>query len=170
MNRVLPVCPLIPHLRVVVLTQNQLAVVDAADIAMVSKHRWFAHKNKNSRTYYAHTNTRVAGKMTCLRMHRLVCGATGSEEVDHLDGNGLNNTRINLRVASHAENTRNRKRPVSSKSPYKGVSCIRGVWRARIWVNGKNKTLGVFATPEEASLAYFKAAKHFFGDFANNGM
>jgi hypothetical protein len=88
-------------------------------------------------------------------------------EVDHKDGDGLNNRWRNLREATRSQNHANSKRARNNTSGFKGVRLSRsGRYRARIAVNKKRIALGSFDTPEEAHDAYCRAAKKFFGEFA----
>lgn len=92
------------------------------------------------------------------------------EQVDHIDGNGLNNQRDNLRVATKTENMRNSKRRKNNTSGFKGVSKNgKHGYMAKIAMGKTQIYLGTFTTPEAASEAYIKAAKRLFGDFANGG-
>lgn len=88
-----------------------------------------------------------------------------SNDIDHIDGNPHNNRWINLRVVTRAQNTWNARMPRTNTSGYRGVSFFPpcSTWRARIWVAGKNKTLGYFFTPEEASKAYEAAFEKYRG-------
>jgi len=115
-------------------------------------------------------------------MHRVILervlgrGLSTNEHVDHIDGDGLNNMRSNLRLASISDNTANSNKYVSTKrnvtSKYKGVTFFRWErhhlkpWHARIYVRGKNMSLGYFATEIEAAKAYDLAAKDHFGLYA----
>ena len=92
----------------------------------------------------------------------------GSSQIDHIDGDGLNNSFMNLRKASDAQNKGNCKRYKNNSSGYKGVSWSknRSKWRARIAVNRKERHLGFFDTPELAHMAYCKAAAELHGEFA----
>jgi hypothetical protein len=98
-------------------------------------------------------------------MHRLIMGP--GPQVDHKDGNGLNNRRSdNLRFATDTQNRANQKVRKDSTTGFKGVRPHRDKFQARIRVKGREITLGSFATPEEAALAYNAAAKECFGEFA----
>lgn len=95
------------------------------------------------------------------------------KEVDHIDGNKLNNRIENLRSATTSQNQHNRTKYKNNTSGYKGVSFYGKnkykCWGANIQVNGKQKHLGYFLTPEEAFAAYCKAALELHGEFANTG-
>jgi len=87
-------------------------------------------------------------------------------QIDHIDGNGLNNQKKNLRRATRTQNQQNRAKQ-KSRSRYKGISLSRGKWKAQICINKKRKYLGLFETEESASIAYWIAAKKYFGEFAH---
>ena len=91
----------------------------------------------------------------------------GVKEVDHIDGDGLNNRPGNLRMATDVQNAQNRKCPSNNKLLIKGVQaelyCAK--YRARIWINGKRIHLGMYKTPEEAHAAYAKASRELHGEF-----
>jgi hypothetical protein len=99
-------------------------------------------------------------------MHRLLMAAPSGLCVDHIDGNTLDNRRANLRLATHSENLRNMKRKKNNRSGYRGVHRVRNRWCAQITCNRKVRTLGTFATAEEAHEAYVKAATELHGEFA----
>ena len=142
------------------LTHGKFALVDAADYALVSAFPWRAVRIRH--TWYAETYVEGAREY----MHRLIMGCGPGEQVDHRDGDGLNNRRRgNLRPVTHALNQANR-RAVRSASRFKGVTRRGGRWRAYITVDGKFRSLGTFGTPEDAARAYDKAARELFGEFA----
>lgn len=93
------------------------------------------------------------------------------EQVDHWDCDPLNNTRKNLRVATHSQNQANQPLGKNNKSGFKGVHWDKREqgYVAQISVNGKNSYLGIFDTPEQGYMAYLTAAKKHFGEFANGG-
>lgn len=92
-----------------------------------------------------------------------------NQMVDHRDGNRLNNTRANLRIATPLENSRNRPVFRNNKAGFKGVFPTRGTkanWSAVIYVNKKQIYLGSFKTKEDAARAYDSKAVEAFGEFA----
>ena len=86
--------------------------------------------------------------------------------IDHRNGNGLDNRKTNLRLATNAENQRNKGARADNRSGYKGVSPARGVWRAQIKVDQRSFTLGYFECPVAAAKAYDVAAAEKHGQFA----
>jgi hypothetical protein len=101
--------------------------------------------------------------------HRLIwlmlVGCFPAETIDHINGNRLDNSFINLREASQAENTRNRKTPITNTSGFKGVSFNQGRWLASGAFNGVRKTIGRYATPVESKNARDAWAKLHHKDF-----
>lgn len=142
-------------------------MVDDEDFQELSKHSWCI--TGNSRMKYAGRGTRKAGKNQKFYMHRVILRAPFGVSVDHIDGNSLNNQRSNLRLCLHKENIRNGKLRTTNKSGYKGVSFIaaRKKFAAHIKVDYKSKYLGYFHDAKDAAVAYNKAAKLMFGEFAN---
>lgn len=105
-----------------------------------------------------------------LGLHRFILNPATREQVDHIDGDGLNNTRANLRIATAQQNMWNRRKHKVGHSIYKGVSrftsAIARPWSASVCLNGSMKALGRFATEEAAAHAYDDAARKHFGEFA----
>jgi len=152
----------IPH------TQRKLAIIDSADAELVNAHRWIAVRTSKSGTWYA--RTRINGKP--VYMHRLILfGDSPSPfKVDHINGNGLDNRRSNLRPVTVTQNARNSVgRKKARKSKFKGVSFRNHPekpYRATIEVDGTQLHLGYFSSEEDAARAYDDAAKKQFGRYA----
>jgi hypothetical protein len=154
------------------LSQNKFAIVDADDYDRLNKYKWCL--SKTPRNNYAMRRTkgrRINGKRTkrkAIMMHRFIMNAPRHLVVDHINHNGLDNRKLNLRLCTRAENSRNR-RPFSlNGSRYKGVSYDkqRKLFVAAIRCNGKYYYLGRFKSEIAAAKAYDKKAKELFGEFA----
>jgi hypothetical protein len=142
------------------LTQGRFSMVDDADFLWLMQRNWRATKRGN--TWYA-----SAGRLFgVVHMHRLITNAPKEMQVDHINGDGLDNRRSNLRVCTRAENQGNRKMSKNNAAGYKGVAPYGGKYRSQIKHNGKVYHLGYFTDPVEAARAYDAAAKKYHGEFA----
>lgn len=135
------------------LTGGQYALVDDADFETLNDNKWYTVKDKN--TFYASRNADFDGNRCEMRMQWAIMGKPPKGHVvDHKDGNGLNNQRINLRICTKAQNNANRKSWGQSK--FLGVAFLKGrktpYWEARI----QGKYLGAFKDEKEAAKAYNK--------------
>jgi hypothetical protein len=99
-------------------------------------------------------------------MHRFLLQPPPGLEVDHINGDRLDNRRINLRIATRSQNAMNRPRTRTNTSGFKGVSRLGSLWCAQIKLEGKLHYLGRYADPAEAARAYDVAAKIMFGQYA----
>ena len=154
------------------LSQNKFAIVDADDYDRLNQYKWCLSRTRH--TNYAMRRTkgkRVKGrrvKRKTIMMHRFILDAPRHLVVDHINHNGLDNRKRNLRLCTRAENSRNR-RPFNIKgSRYKGVSWDKGrkVFIACIYCNRKNYYLGRFKSEIAAAKAYDRKAVELFGEFA----
>jgi hypothetical protein len=122
-----------------------VALVDAADAAMVGAYSWRIHREG-----YAERRVYAGGKVLAVLMHRELLGLVRGDghQVDHVNGNTLDNRRANLRVCTNAENHQN-----LHERPYRGATweARRNLWQARAKLAGKTHHLGRFATREEAA-------------------
>ncbi|GAI88609.1 unnamed protein product, partial [marine sediment metagenome] len=103
----------------ILLTQGRIALIDDKDFLLISEYKWYA--NKIGDTYYAMTHIKKNGKRETLLMHRLILNVPEKMETDHINHNGLDNRRSNLRLATSQQNNFNRKNIDGSSSQYKGV-------------------------------------------------
>jgi hypothetical protein len=147
------------------LTKGYEATIDIEDVPLVEGVNWCA--DISGRTVYA---MRKAGGKT-VKLHRLLMGNPVGFEVDHKDGDGLNNRRRgelgNIRIATIAQNRKNQRLSIRNTSGFKGVLWRkdRSKWLARIMADGKSVHLGLFADPKDAHEAYKKASARLHGAF-----
>jgi hypothetical protein len=150
----------------VTLTKGYEAIIDAADVPLVEGKNWHADAKRRENTVYARTRARK-GSAKKVWMHRVIMDDPDGFQVDHIDGNGLNNCRNNLRKATNAQNARNSCTPRNNTSGFKGVTWhkLSSKWCAKIEVNYVSKHLGLFDTPEAAHSAYVAASEKLHGEF-----
>ena len=135
------------------------AFVDADYADLVVREKWHLQRSRGL-NYAVTSDARL--------MHRMVLGVSDPTAfVDHRDGNGLNNVLSNLRIATHTENMRNRRKSRSGAADYKGVWVERdGRIRACIRMQNRTIHLGAFGSQQAAAIAYDDAARKLFGEFA----
>jgi hypothetical protein len=158
-----------PETITIQLTQGQQTVISVID-ADLADLKWRAQAQRGG--YYA-IKWSPGPNYTMVYLHRVILERmvgrilAKTEYTDHISGDRLDNRRENLRIASNAENQRNRGKPSSNTSGHKGVTWHRksGKWQAQIMINGKSMYLGLFTTPEAAHEAYKAAAVELFGEF-----
>ena len=152
----------------VMLNKGFVAIIDSEDLELVSCYNWNVTKQRHK--HYAHT---VTEGRRILVMHRFLLRPDRGVLVDHINGDGLDNRRANLRLANYSQNAANRGKPQCGRSTsrYKGVffessGTRKNRWRALIRVNGQRIHLGAYSEELEAAVAYDTAAKKHFGEFA----
>ena len=145
------------------LTREQVALVDKDDYERLKNYCWQAQPNRTKTKYYAVRNNGFDERGTRLKvkMHREIMNAPPGLDVDHINGDTLDNRKENLRICQHINNIQNQKSR-GGKSPYRGVTKHKKGWRARITVNYERKCLGVYSTQEEARGAYIEATKKYY--------
>jgi len=151
------------------LTQGKYAIVDPEDYERLSRHKWYAIRSPG--TFYAGRNSRLGKKRLYIKMHNEVVRPPKGFINDHINRNGLDNRKANLRPATCAQNIINRPynfKRKNSPSRYKGVTWhrYRKKWQAQICHKGKRKTIGYFDNEIEAACAYDNAARKFHREFA----
>jgi len=143
----------------ILLTRGFVAIIDDCDSDLAA-FNWGATVEG-----YAVRGTRKKTSQEKFRMHRIILERKlgrkllSSEEVDHIHGITGDNRRSEIRLATHSQNTKNRKPQINCASKYKGVSKHGKKWQSRIQVNGESLYLGVFNTQEEAYARYCEASK-----------
>lgn len=163
--------PFDPTLALVPLTRGYFATISVIDAEVVGRSNWHAKKGC---TVYAVRTYLENGEKRRESLHRLIgliMGLPMDVDVDHVDRNGLNNSRQNLRGATRSQNLCNQKTRGDNSSGVKGV-CMdrrRGLWHARITFNGKTMDVGHFGEIEEARVALDAARAKIHGEFANHG-
>lgn len=153
------------------LTQGYEAIIDAADASLVHQCSWRVliqrRPDGSIKCLYAIRYAWNGGTPQTRRMHREIMGAPIDALIDHVNGNGLDNRRANLRWATDQQNKHNARVRIDSTSGVKGVCWSKhaGKWRAQIGLHGKKISLGYFANLADAQAAYARASKEFHGEF-----
>lgn len=160
----------------ITLTKGYMAVIDAADAHLVDGRNWIAHevrrKDGTVLSVYAYSMNPGPRKNRKLsHMHRVIMETPDGLQVDHIDGDGLNNRRNNLRNVTRAQNACNRRIAVNNTSGANGVTWDKAgaMWVAQIMVAKRNIYLGRYASVAEAKAAYDAAAQKYFGEFRRVG-
>lgn len=148
------------------LTQGKYALIDNEDFELVSKYKWTVDSYGYATAWQYSTITQNT-KFTSMVKIIMPPYNTKKLKCDHIDGNILNNQKSNLRLCTHRENLRNRKKPKNNTSGFKGVRIRHKKYEARIGFNYKEIHLGTYKTIHEAANAYNKAAIKYYGQFAN---
>lgn len=162
--------------KIIELTKGKRTIVDDDDYDFLMQWRWVAFRTpKPVAEYYAvrtFRNHQPDGTQKCgaIRMHNAIFQVPKGFKVDHIDRDGLNNQKSNLRQATTSQNNANKGPCSNNQSGFKGVSLVRAnrsrPWAATVSHNRQVIYKEVFATREEAARAYDRAAKAFFGEFS----
>ena len=147
----------------ILLSKSKVAIVDDEDYPVLSRIKWHLTYGEK---YVGH-RIMCSGKQHVILMHQLIMGLH-FKEIDHINGNGLDNQKLNLRHCTRAQNIMNQHKRKGTRSRFKGVysHTTSPKWRAILTLNGKQIYLGYHDTEEEAARAYDIAAREHFGEFA----
>lgn len=141
-------------------------ILDRNDYERIKDFNWFRSSHKT--VSYAVVCLKTERGWRSVRMHRYITNCPSTQEVDHINNNGLDNRRCNLRVCDPTDNCKNRRLRSDNTSAYKGVhQRYNGRWQARIVLDGKRISLGHFASALEAAKAYNQAAICHYGEYAS---
>lgn len=151
------------------LKYGKITLIDDVDFEKVSNFRWYA-SNHHPRSYACSSTYNPENQKSIhFYMHRIIMNAKRGEQVDHINGDGLDNRRSNLRLCSNQQNRFNMRPRPGYSSKYKGVYVEKKTrkWVAQIRLNDKTTYLGAFAKEIDAALTYDNAAKKHYGGFAH---
>ena len=153
-------------MRKVELTRGLVALVDDEDFERVNQLKWNAVIKRN--TIYAIRRYRILGVQKSIRMHRFILNCSEELQIDHKNGNGLDNQRSNLRTCNNQQNHFNTAPQKNTSSKYKGVCWDKrkSKYMSKIMVDGKCIFLGYHDNEIESALCYDNAAQKYFGEFA----
>lgn len=139
----------------IVFPSGDIVKIDYTDLKIFANHRWFI--TPKGRTKYLQTNIiNDYGKLTSISFHILIMNNNNGFDIDHINYNGLDNRKSNLRLITHQQNMNRCRKQVNTSSQYRGVYFCntRKIWRASINNKSKTKSIGSFNTEKEAANAY----------------
>lgn len=148
------------------ITKGFKAIIDSEDAYLIKDFKWVADVRRHGLVYVKAVKI-ISGKQRSYYLHRLVMQAKKGTIIDHKNHNGLDNRKVNLRLATPSQNLSNKRHLLKTSSIYKGV-CFDKThrrWVARIKVNNKTKKIGTFTSEVEAALAYNSHVKQLHGEF-----
>lgn len=150
------------------LSKGKFALVDDEDFEFVNQWKWYFFQRPGSNTYYAKTRMNTGYKIyKNVFMHRLIMKVSKSLHIDHINGDGFDNRKSNLRVVTHHENMLNRSTRINNTSGYPGIyKRENNKFVASISSGKKRVYLGFFSSYEEALAARKKAEDEYFGEFS----
>lgn len=160
-----PSNPAVAHVQ---LTQGYFATIDSADADAVGKFKWNVLIPSHTRTIYASRSIHPNQSEGLHRFPWRLWGMPGTPQIDHVNTDGLDCRRSNLRAATVAQNNQNKAPYRNNTSGFKGVVFHKasGKWAATIGAQGRSRHLGIFSTRKEAAAVYAEAAKRLHGEFA----
>jgi len=163
----------------IILTKGQVTFLDDEDYLEFSKYKWHASYDLAGKVYYAARKAkRQDGKPTTIKLAREIMifnkYDVSNRMVDHINGNTLDNRKINLRVCTNSQNQCNKSKQRNNTSGYKGVHRLKiktknkmyEYWVAKIKLNNRDIYLGTFKDNVQAYKSYVEASKKYHGEYA----
>ena len=149
------------------LTQGKFAIVDAEDYDRLSRYKWHARKDRDK--YRARRSIWRNGKGATILMHREILHVPEGIKINHINHNGLDNRKVNLRLSTQAQSAFDQRPQEKRTSSFKGVcrETDSKKWRADIKYNRKRHHIGAFDNEKDAAEAYDAKAIELFGEFAH---
>lgn len=146
------------------LGQGKVTIVDDEDYEELARHNWRAVPRIDGKGWYVGRNASIGGgKYQKVYMHRTILDAKPKQVSDHINGDGLDNRRANLRLCTHAENHANQRKKDGASSRFKGVTWSK---KQKKWVARIHISLGAYDNEEEAARAYDAKMKELYGEHA----
>ncbi len=154
------------NIKYIPLSRGMFAIIDECEYDNISRFNWYIKESHG--VYYAQRNLLINGKRNTQKMHRFIMDAPKGIQVDHINHNGLDNRKENLRLCTHGQNQMNSRSRKGSSSQYKGVikTKVGKPWAAHYQFNNKVHRIGGFNSEIEAALAYDEIVSKKFGEFA----
>jgi hypothetical protein len=165
-----PPIPRDDSIRYIPLTHGYYAIVDAEDYDRLSKHKWHAridgrgHTVYAARAHYYRENGKRCRRM--ILMHREIMNPPDGMVIDHVNGNGINNRKCNLRTCTQLQNSHNSRPRKNGRSRFIGVVPYKGKWLARVTYRRRRHHVGTFDDEVDAAKARDRKAIELFGEFA----
>lgn len=153
------------------LTQGMFALVDDMDFEYLNQWKWHYNKGRGQGRAQRSTSRKSIEGKTSIFMHRIIMNVPKDMQIDHKNGNGLDNRKENLRVCTNMENNRNKGIARKNTSGVTGISWNKNYekWHTYIKINNKFIFLGYFGDKEIAIQIRKQAEKQYFGEFAYQG-
>lgn len=147
------------------LFSGEMVKIDEEDYEIIKNYKWRLNKTKKYKYAVAY---KLKSKNKTVVMHRLIMKATKRQMIDHINGDGLDNRKLNLRFCNKSLNAANSCLHRDNKSGYKGVhwSNRDKKWYSQITLNYKQRLIGLYDNKDDAACAYDKVAQELFGKFA----
>lgn len=142
-----------PTIKYIPLTKGHIAIVDVEDYERLNQFLWVINKNKKQ-LYAKRSLPKEGGKQKSETMQQLVLKAPNGLMIDHINGNGLDNRKSNLRIVTNRQNCQNRHQTKTSRFPGVSWNKRRKKWESQAQINGKHKSIGFYETEELAYAAY----------------